>query len=103
MVGAAAASPLAARNQTPVTRNVRRTPTASMIGPAMMPATADVARNAVMTQGSRATSPRSSAIAGSATLTTVPSSSVSPDPRVAAATIPRAVGVPQATPLTRTP
>jgi len=37
---------------------------------------------------------RSVPIVRSATLTTVPSSSVSPDPRVAAATIPRPVGVP---------
>ena len=44
MFGAAAAAALANRNHTPEDRNVLRTPTASMIGPAMMPATADAAR-----------------------------------------------------------
>ena len=73
MFGAAAADALATRNQSPVTRNVRRTPIASMIGPAVMPAIADIARNAVMTHGRSATSPRSSAIAGSAATSASPS------------------------------
>ena len=44
MVGAMAARAEATRNHVPVMRKVRRTPMASMIGPATMTAIAEVAR-----------------------------------------------------------
>lgn len=71
--GAAAAAALHATNQTPVSRNVRRTPIESMTGPATIVATADVARYAVITQGSSDTRPRSAAMFGSAATIASPS------------------------------
>ena len=61
----AAAKPITANTDTAI-RNIRDTPTASMKGPATTVARLDVSRKAVITHGSRATSPRSPAMSGSA-------------------------------------
>jgi len=71
--GATTAPALVNKNHTPVTRNVRLTPTASMTGPATMPATADVAKKALITQGASATRPRSPVMEGRAATIAKPS------------------------------